>query len=223
MESKPEHNVTKADIDDIDELIDIFSHCFPYSFKWHAPRFLLREKWLSHLQSGSVEVYMIKINNEIACFDELVVDVPSFGDIIKKENRLYQFLSYLYVAVAHPKCIIPAIKKLIKEIKYVNSNKPINTTKSNIDIKKIAWEEWSGVYSKYRGIGLSKIMQKHILNRCLELGKDTIKCIIAPENIPSMNLHKSFDYIITSEQKHGYVLTKYLNIMIAPKPSSDNL
>ena len=211
MESKMEHSVIKADIDDIDEIIDMFSHCFPYSFKWHAPRFLLRNKWLSHLQSGAIEVHVIKINGEVACFYELVVDIPLFGKILKKENRLCQFLSYAYVAVVHPKCIIPAIEKLIKGIKYVNPNKPISATERTVDITKLAWGEWQGVHSKYRGIGLSKIMQKHILNRCVELGKDTIKCINDPDNIPVMNLHKSFGYIITNEQKHGYVLTKYLN------------
>lgn len=204
MESKIDYSIMKVGFDDIDGIIDIFRNCFPYSFKWNAPRFLLRKQWTLLLQSGSIEIYIIKIDNEIAAFYELVIDIPLFKDIGKKEKNLLLFLSYPYVAVFHPKCIIPAIKKLIRE------NKSSNETAGNIDVIKMAWGEYQGVHSKYRGMGLSKIMQRHILNRCVTLGKNIIGCINEPNNVPVVNLHKSVGYIITSENRYGCVFKKEL-------------
>lgn len=210
MESRIEHSIIKAGIEDIDEIIDIRRNCFPYSFEAHSPRFVLRNKWLIKLRSDAIEIYMLKINNNTAGFYELVVDIPLF-ERMQNEAILSYFLSYTYVAVFHPKCIIPTIKKLIRETKYINPNDQSNKTEINIDKQIIAWEESIGVHSKYRGIGLSKIMKKHLLNRCVMLGKDVVKCVVDPNNIPSMNLHKSFGYIITGENKYGCVLKRELN------------
>jgi hypothetical protein len=203
------YSIKKADIHDIDEIIDICKNCFPFSFQCHAPGFLLRKKWLTTLESGCVEVYMIKINSEAACFYELIVDIPAF-EKNKWKNIPDQILSFLYVVFAHPRCIVPAVRKLIKEARYVKPDWQTSKLENNIDISKIAWGELQGVHRNYRGKGLSKIMQKHILNRCVELDKEIIGCINDPHNIPVMNLHKSFGYFVSSENKYGCVLKKEL-------------
>jgi hypothetical protein len=210
MDQKNDYTIIKAGVNDIDEIIEIFRDCFPYSFKWQTPKFLLRKKLSLYLESGSVEIHIIRIKNEIACFYELVVDIPLFMETAKKEQLMMFYFSYIYVALVHPNCIIPAIKKLIKEFKYKTPKDSDNRHKKNIDVGKMAWGEYQGVSNKYRKMGLSKVMQKHILSRCVILGKEVIGCINDPDNIPVVKLHKSFGYSITGENKYGCIFQKIL-------------
>jgi len=209
--NKIEHKVFKVSINDIDDLIDICKDCFPNSFNYQGPRYMLKKKWLLYLKSGSVEIYAIRINNEIACFYELIIDIQLFNQTRKKsEKHLMRYLTYLYVSITKPRCVIPTLKKYMKEKIFTTPAMQINHKGDSFDINKMAWGELQGVHSKYRGSGLSKIMQKHILNRCIELGKNVIGCVNAPDNIPVMNLHKAFGYAIASENKYGFVMKKFL-------------
>jgi|GEM_PF-5763548 len=213
MKSEIDYSVAIAGIEDIDDIIKICTNCFPFSFIWKAPVFLLRKKWTMYLNSGSVEVYIIRISNEIACFYELIVDMQLFQKLRKRDQNIDRLikLSYPFTAITHPECIIPAMKKISKRIKFIFSKKQGNKIKSNIDITKVAWCELQGVHSRYRGIGLSKIMQRYALKRCEILGKEVLKSISDPNNLPMMKLYKSFNYVITGEGSYGCEVQKYLH------------
>lgn len=206
-----EYSIMRATKRDIDEVINICRRCFPKSLKKQLHKFVVKRKWIFILESGAVEIYIIKRNGHIISFYELVVDVQLFNGLKGKESNILMIASYLVTAILHPKCAIHAGLNFLKTIRYSlgDNSKSLQGTRT-VEAAKIAWGELQGVTQEHRGMGLSKLMQRYILTRCEALGKQVIRAIIDLENMPVLKLHKSFGYNVKDKTKYGYLIEKEL-------------
>jgi hypothetical protein len=213
MISKRKIEISRADDSTIQDIITICKQSFPLSAKENSPRKILKKKWKHLIKSQAIEVYVILVNNKIAGFSVLIVDLNALR-IEKKSirfiDRILYALGQVIAMLFNVNIFKASLKKAVKTFysKSNNFHKAIATEPKKFSVDKLAWYELAAISIDYQGMGLGKRLYSFIVNRACELSKEVIVGRADDDNVSGRALFEKLGYILTAHTSDGQVTYK---------------
>ena len=197
-EKKMNSVVRKAESEDINNLLEICKKSFRKLERWQAPRFLTRDRWKKILSSSVAETWVCLVNNKIAGYVTLVMDIISFENERKQYDK--NVIKKVLYKILCPKLML---KKLLKKIKLNQSNPVrVHCEKQNgNEPKNCYWIDSIAVNPENRRSGIATILVDKCKERAIQYNMDGIKLGVDSDNLTAQQFYKNYGFYCSS---HGF-------------------
>jgi len=195
--------IRRAEINDVDILVEICRAIFTKVTIWQVPRFMAKRRWLSILSSSVTETWLCVSNGQVQGFVLLILDMKKY--LREKQEQSGGLLLRVYSHISCPKLSLS--KVLSKILKLLNRlEEPVAVLKSQVISKRPIWIEPIAVMPQMRRKGLAQELLEHSRKRAVDLGSDAVKLAAEICDKPAISLYEKVGFVPTSNGKYSLVI-----------------
>jgi ribosomal protein S18 acetylase RimI-like enzyme len=198
----------RANIGDVNALLDICRANFKDSLTWQSPLSLGMKWWISAIGSTACETWVCVNEGRIAGFCVLITDENTWAK--ERPTRNGSFFRKLLLSATHPKTIFAYIrKKIVRTI--IRTGK--NQSKDVIDLYDgdRVWIELTAVAPKQLRQGIATQMFSFCEKRTLELHRQMLTLVVMSDNNTARCFYERCGFTFIGQRPAGCVYVKSVN------------
>jgi len=198
----------RADVADLNALLDICRSSFPDSLKWRGPRGIAAKVWRRWLDSDSCVCSVCCRGTNVLGFAVLVSDCTRYGTA--PQARVIGMLDSVLLLLWHP---VLAMRKALWALSRRRTPAGDTGVRSGVSDARpdCTWIELVAVRPDVRGKGLGTMMLEYCAGLTGTLGRDTMKLKVHKDNGQALKAYKRAGFEVTAEDADSYTCAYLLH------------
>ncbi len=209
--------VTRAEYEDIPELIQVCRRSFPDSIKWQGAPVGARRWWKNVMSASAAEIYILQSEGQIAAFSLLITD-ENLSKTQVSSRPIPLWLTLLTMVT----CPIVALRKARKALSdHFRASESVATAAVPVYWKPETrvWIGLIAVDPSHRGKGFAKQLLKYCDERTAAIGKRVIGLKVDSDNRSAQRLYQCSGYVRIASNSDSQYYAKNLDLNISQSSS----